>query len=353
LKSLHIIGSKAMGGAERWYARFLDALQRRGHAVHAAVRRDSELAVHHLRGIPTATLPMRTVWDPLSKWEVSRHVAKVDAPIVQTYMGRATRLTHLRAGRRVHVARLGGYYKLKGFRHAHAWVGNTRGLCDWLVENGFPHERVFHIYNFVEPARPVAQAEVDALRAQLKLAPEDCLLLVAGRFVEVKGHDVLLDAVARLPAEVRGRRLRVLLLGDGPLTEALQRQAGQLNIAERLVWCGWQQHPAAWFQLADLIVFPSRDQETFGNVILEGWSFGKPVVATAFRGAREIARHGSDCWVVPCEDAPALARGIQAVLADPALQEKMVAAGRLRLERDFGEEAIIGHYTQLYARLAG
>lgn len=353
MKSLHVIASKTMGGAERWFVRFLQAMQRRGHEVHAAVRPGSDLALHHLQDVPCATVPMRTGWDPLSRWEMSRHAARVDAPIVQTYMTRATRVTHLKpdAGR-VHIARLGGYYKLARFRHAHAWVGNTRALCDWMVQEGLPHQRVFHIYNFIDSPRLAEPKDMQALRTALKLSASDFVLLAAGRFVDFKGHAVLLDALARVPVEIGGRRVRVLLLGDGPLGEALHRQAHTLGIEERLVWCGWQQDPAPYYQIADLVVFPSREREPFGNVILDAWSFGKPLVVTAFRGAREVVRHGQDGYMVACEDPGALAKGIQAVAGDASLRTALAAAGRNRVERDFSEPVIVGQYTDLYTKLA-
>lgn len=352
IRSLHIIGSKTMGGAERWFIRFLQAMQKRGAPVEAAVRRDSELARHHLKQLPLHQLPMRTVWDPLSKYAVSRLIRRLQPPIVQTYMGRATRLTRLpRGGPIVHVSRLGGYYKLAGYRHAHAWIGNTRGLCDYLVANGMPARRVFHIYNFAEPARPVEAAALEALRRQWGLAAEDLLLMTPGRFVPVKGQRYLVEALARLPAEVGGRRLRLLMVGDGRLREELQRLARQLGVDGRIVWTGWQQDPAPWFHLADVVVLPSRDAETLGNVILEAWAYEKPLVVTAFRGAREIARHGEDSLVVPCDDAAALAEGIRVLLNDSRLQTELVAAGRRRLSHEFSEDVIMAQYRELYAAL--
>lgn len=354
IPSLHIIGSRDMGGAERWFTRFLYALQRTGAPVSALVRSGGDLATHHLQGIPTTQLPMRTVWDPLSRWQVSHHARASRAPIVQTYMGRASRLTHLTPGRgQVHVARLGGYYALHPFRHAHAWIGNTQGLCDWMIQGGLPASRVFHITNFADPAKAVAPAATAALRRQIEARPEDWLMVHPGRFVPVKGHATLLAALAALPREIAGRRPRLVLLGDGPLRGALEEQARQAGILERIVWAGWQQDPAPWLALADMIVFPSRDAETLGNVILEAWAYAKPLVCTAFRGAREIARHGEDAWVVPCDDAPALADGLRTVITDAALQAALVATGSRKVVESFGEAAIIGHYQALYARLAG
>lgn len=352
MKSLHIIGSKQMGGAERWFLRFLHALRARGHEVLAVVRRGSELDSGVLAGLPAAALPLRTVWDPLSRREVSRLIRAERPAIVQTYMGRATRLTHLRPdGGIVHVSRLGGYYKLDGYRHAHAWIANTRGLCDYLVQHGFPRERVFHVYNFAEPVPAIEPAALEALRARLALQPEDLLLLTPGRFVPVKGQRTLLDALARLPATLAGRRLRLAMLGDGPLAAELQQQARSAGIDDRIVWAGWQTDTAPWYALADLVVFPSREQETLGNVVLEAWAHGRPLVTTLFRGAREIATHGEDAWCVPCDDAAALAEGLRRVIVDEPLQLALVDGGRATLARNFSEPAVMSQYEALYRQL--
>lgn len=352
MKSLHILGSKDMGGAERWLTRFLPAMQRHGETVEAVVRRGSALDRHHLDGITTHRLAFRTTWDPISRAQVSRFIAAHDAPVVQTYMGRATRLTRLpRGGAKVHLARLGGYYKLDPFRHAHAWVGNTRGLCDWMIAGGLPATRVYHITNFADPARRVPPAALDALRTQLALQTDDWLMVTAGRLIDVKGHATLIEAMRRLPAELAGRRLRLAILGEGTLRESLETQARQAGIADRVHFAGWQHDPAPWFQLADMVVFPSRDAETLGNVILEAWAYKIPLVCTAFRGAREIAHHGEDAWVTPCDDAPAFADGLRCVMEDARLQATMVANGAQRIEGEFSESVVIDQYRALYAQL--
>lgn len=354
MKTLHLIGSKEMGGAERWFVRFLNAMQRRSQRVEAVVRRDSALARRHLAGIPFYELPLRTVWDPLSRVEVASVIARSDAAVVQTYMGRATRLTHVRPGRgKVHVARLGGYYRLEPLRHAHAWIGNTLGLCDWMVKGGLPASKVFHITNFAEPVQPLSDEARRALRRSAGIADDECMLMTAGRMTEVKGQCHLVEAFSRLPETLAGRRLRLVMLGDGELLPQLQAQARQLGVDQRIVWAGWQHEPAGWFDAADLVVFPSRDAETLGNVILEAWSHGRPLLTTAFRGAREIARHGVDAWLVPCDDALALARGVEAVLSDPSLQASLVEQGRKRIDEEFAEAVVIERYRSLYAGLAG
>ncbi len=352
-RSLHIVGSKTLGGAERFYLRLIEALKERGEDVRALVRRGSEVAAEVGSAIPTFQAPMRAVWDLPSRWEISRMVDRLKPDLVQTYMGRATRLTHLERtrSRPVHVARLGGYYKLDGYRHADAWIGNTRGVCDYMIRGGLPASRVFHIYNFIDSPTPLSEAERRRLRESLRI-PQDALVLVtAGRFVEVKGHEYLLDAFSRVPAEVHERPLWLVMVGDGLLREPLHRQARELQVNDRIAWTGWQTDPGKYYEIADLVVFPSLERETLGNVILEAWAHGRPLVTTEFAGALEIVRHGVDAWRVPCRDAKALADGIAMVLRDEHLAMALAEKGRSRVDREFGRAAIVDQYLALYDQL--
>ena len=352
--SLQMVGSKALGGAERWLMRFAAALDARAIPAEIAIRRGSGLDAHDFGRLPVHRLPFLTVWDPLSRHAVSTLIRRRRPDIVQTYMGRATRLARLAPrGGPVHVARLGGYYGLGPYRHAHAWIGNTRGLCDWMIAQGLPAERVYHIYNFADPPHPVAPDRVADCRRELGL-PDDAWVLVAlGRLVPVKGQSDLIEALARLPQEIAGRPLRLVLVRDGPLGGPLRRQAAQLGQDKRIAWAGWQTDPGPYLQMADLVVFPSLEEETLGNVILEAWSWSRPLVATRFRGARELARHGEDAWCVPCGDPLALALGIQEMLADDGLRSALARRGGERARRELGRDAILDQYLDLYRRLAG
>jgi glycosyltransferase involved in cell wall biosynthesis len=348
-----MVASKALGGAERWAIRFSLALAERGSPVDLAIRRGSGLDDLDYGSLQVHRLPFLTTWDPLSRDAVSRTIARVRPDIVQTYMGRATRLTHLSPSKGpVHLARLGGYYALGPFRHAHGWIGNTKQLCDWMVQNGLPADRVHHIYNFAEPVHPVAPERVAELRARHGVPDEARVMVALGRLVGFKGHRHLVDAMARLPETIEGRPLRLIIVGDGPLGPALHRQAIEVGQDKRILWTGWEKDPSAYLQMADLVVFPSLDEEPMGNVILEAWAWRKPLVTANFRGAREIVRHGEDGWTVPCADAIALAGGIREVLSDPTLMSGLAERGHGRVQRDFSRDAILDQYLALYRELA-
>jgi len=351
IRSVHIIGSRTGGGAERFFVRLVQALAEAGHPAHAITRPDSAVAQLLGTTVPQSHVAMRNVYDWLSRRAIRRITDTLKPDIVQTYMGRATRLTHLpRHGGPRHVARLGNYYKLDGYRHAHAWIGNTRGICDYLVQGGLPAARVYHVPNFVDPAEPADPEELARLRSGYGIPAHARVVLGIGRFTPIKGFLGLVRALAGLP-EIGGRPVYACLVGDGPQRQALEQETSRLGIAGRVRFAGWQSGPEAFFDLADVVAFPCRFDEPFGNVIIESWSHRRAVVATPSKGAQETSRHGETAWHAD-SDAPAdLARALATVLGDEALRGALAAAGHAALLRDYARPVIVARYAQTYQHI--
>jgi glycosyltransferase involved in cell wall biosynthesis len=351
--SLHILGSRQFGGADQFYVRLLRALSGAGHRVVAVNRRGSPVVkALEAEGIEQVHLPLANQWDAWSALRIRRLVAQHQPCIVQTYMGRATRLTRLPTTMRaVHIARLGGFYKIDGYyRHAHAWIGNTRGICDYLVQSGLPAERVFQIGNFVPEPSPLSAERLPMLRTTYQIPSDAFVLFALGRLIEKKGFDDLLNALAKLPTDHDGRPLILLIAGDGPLADPLRKLSCALGLEGRVRWVGWQQ-PDAFYALADLFVCPSR-HEPLGNVILEAWSYRLPVVSTATHGALELIEDERTGLPAPCGDAIALADRIRDALAIPSNDRRALGeSGHELLLRQFSREAVVKAYVELYNRL--
>jgi glycosyltransferase involved in cell wall biosynthesis len=352
ISSLHIIGGKKLGGAERFFVRLVNALARRGEAVEAVTVAGGEIDAAIDPHVPRHHAPLAGVLDLWSRLRIGQIVKQQAPAIVQTYMGRATRLTHLPPkGRSIHVARLGGYYDLKGYRHAHAWIGNTRGICDYLIREGLPSGRVFHIGNFADAAPRHTPEALAELRGKW-LIPEDALIVLGlGRLHPNKGFSDLLQAFAQLPSTLRGRPLHLAMVGDGPLRSELKAEAVQLGISGRVTWAGWQYEPSIWYQLADVFACSSR-HEPLGNVILEAWANSIPIVTTASEGPVELVTPEQDALLVPLTDPQRLAGSLrQALELDEAARKAMVDAGLAKLEASYSEAAIVAAYIDLYRKL--
>jgi glycosyltransferase involved in cell wall biosynthesis len=352
--SLHVLGSRQFGGADQFYVRLVLALRDAGWPVAAVNRAGSPVAAA-LRdaGVEQRHLPLANGWDLWTLLRMRRLLRRRAPCIVQTYMGRATRLTRVPADLPVvHVARLGGFYKIDGYyRHAHAWVGNTRAIADYLVSQGLPADRVCHIGNFVPDPRRYSDAERSERRRDLRL-PDGCRVLFAlGRLIEKKGFADLLAALARLPTAIDGRPWVMLIAGSGEEGGRLAQQARELGLADRVRWLGWQDPADPWYDLADLVIVPSR-HEPLGNVILEAWNHRRPVVSTQSDGARELIRHGDNGILVPCQAPAALADAIAATLAaGDAAQAALGEAGERELRARHGQAAVVSAYQALYGRL--
>ncbi len=354
IKALHLIGSKKIAGAERAFFSILESLQSIGVSVEAGVRRSGELASHAPAGLTVHELGMHTVWDPFSRWEIRRLIAARAPDIVQTHMGRATRLTRLRGRQRpLHIAQLCGHYAVKNFRHADHWLACTQWVADYLTRGGVPTSRIHLIPNFIPEPNPVSERQVETLRRSCEL-PEDALTVaVIGRLVPVKGVDVLLKAFARLPAEIDGRPPILIVAGDGPLRGELESLARRLEIDHRVRFIGWQRTPESVFALADVIAFPSHRHEGFGLVILEAWAARKPLMTTRALGPAEITSHGENALQVDCGDEAAMADALLTLLSDPALARRLALKGRETFDSTFSEGVVARRYKDLYEELLG
>ncbi len=353
VSSIHVLGSHQLGGADRFFIRLVEALQRAGHPSLAVIRADSPVAQVFSPEIEQVHLPMASKWDLYSRWRLTRLIRQRQPDVVQTYMGRATRLTRLPAGSRaLHVARLGGYYKIDGYyRHAHAWVGNTQDICDFLVKQGLPPQRVFYIGNFVPEPRQVSADEVRALRAHLALADNAFVIFALGRMVPKKGFRDLLEAFARLEPLLGGRPLELLIAGDGSQRESLEQTAHQLGVASRVHWAGWQNDTTPFFALGDVFVCPSR-HEPLGNVILEAWQHRLPVLSTRNEGAQSLVRDGENALLAPLADPAGLADALQRMLSmSTAQRERLADAGHATVMREHNEQAVVAAYLALYEKL--
>ena len=348
IHTMQVIGSARMGGAENFFLRLHRALNDSGIPSLAVTRHGSELA--ELVAAPGMTARMGNVFDPFSRWSLARAIKAHRPDIVQTWMGRATRLIHLKPQQRpAHVARLGGFYDPAQYRHAHALVGNTRGICDFLIGAGVPAAKVHHIGNFVQPTPSVAPDAVQQWRAQLGLGADDRVIFALGRLHVNKGFDTLITAFSELPAGVDAPHL--VIAGDGPLAEPLDRQIAQSPAAARIHRVGWQQQTDALFAMADLFVCPSR-HEPLGNVILEAWGHGLPVLSTMSDGALELITPDENGVLIPIDAPETMAAAISELLRLPKDQlRRLGQAGRAELRRHHSQEVVVAQYATLYRKL--
>jgi len=166
-----------------------------------------------------------------------------------------------------------------------------------------------------------------------------------GRHEPRKGLAVLLEAMARLPADVR-----LWVAGDGPETCMLQQQT---SADTRVEWLGRidDDELARRLRGADVFCAPSLYGESFGVVLLEAMAAQTPIVASDLPGYRNVARRGQDALLVEPGDARALAEALGRLLEQPTLSETLVASGEARAA-EFSMDRLAERYLDFYDSLA-
>ena len=170
-------------------------------------------------------------------------------------------------------------------------------------------------------------------------------IFFVGRHEPRKGLAVLLEAMKRLPPEVR-----LWVGGDGPETAALrQRTRGD----DRIEWLGAidDDEKARRLRGADVFCAPSLYGESFGVVLLEAMAAHTPIVATDLPGYANVARAGTDAVLVPEDDPEVLADALRSVLADTRLAERLAVAGEARAAA-FAMDRLAERYVELYDQVA-
>ena len=348
MRVVQFIGSKALGGAENFFARLCNTLTSEKFNQTALLARGSLIGAK--LSIETKHVPILSVGDPLSKLLVKRSLSDLRPDIVQTWMGRATRLTP-RKRDYVQVARLGGYYNLDQYRHCDYWIGNTKGICDYMVRGGLPVDRVVHISNFVEPQEFSRSTSRNALLSELGLASGQRILLAVGRLHENKGFDTLIRAFAISKSEGAATAdLQLVIAGAGPLELELKALAKELGVDNYISWLGWRSDVPFLLSAADLFVCPSR-HEPLGNVILEAWAQKVPVITTASDGALELCASSQAAVITPVDDATTLSGAlVNWATCSTAEYSQMVEAGFAQLQGLYSPEVIVKQYHELYAQ---
>ena len=221
----------------------------------------------------------------------------------------------------------------------------SRDLSRIAGELGVRETRRRYIPNGVDLER-FHPGDPAALRARFGLPEKACVYVCVGYFLPVKGHAVLVKAFARL-LEKRPDAVLVLA-GDGPLLEEVRAQVGAAGIAERVRFLGAVDHVSAgeWLRASDVLVLPSFNEGT-PLVTLEALACGKPVVATAVGGTREVVSDERFGLLVPPGDDEALAHAM-----DEARRRAWDVATLRARAADYSWPCIVDQICDLYAEIS-
>lgn len=356
----------AYGGAETQLVRLATRLKQRGWTVAVASMLPPTAYADLLesQGIPVYELHMRRkVPDPRALIRLAAIVRRMRPTIVHAYMVHANllaRICRLLSPMPVLICSArniteGGYWREWAYRVTDPLCDVTTQVCSagaerYVQRRLTPAHKMLYIPNGIDTNAFTPNSSVRAeMRAQMNI--EDLFVwLTVGRLEPQKDYPNLLQAFQQVVSDPP-LPLRLLIVGQGPLRQEIERQIIALGIERFVELLGVRTDIAALLNAADAFVLTSA-WEGMSNALLEAAATALPIVATSVGGNPEIVLEGQTGFLVPPQDPDALANAMRRLMEMPKPERlAMGQAGRQHIVENFDIERVVDRWEELYLEL--
>jgi len=254
-----------------------------------------------------------------------------------------------------HGVRLGTAVRNRWMKRADAFVAMSRAIEDEMRVAGIDPARIHRIPHGVDLARfrPASVEERAALRARLGVPAADTVLTFTGRLLRGKGLETLLAVFTELAARHAGLHLMIVGSGAGQtlsIEDVLRAQVQSAGLSARVTFTGRVDNVDDWLRASDVFAFPS-EFEALGISLVEAAACGLPCVASRTGGIVDVVDHDVTGLLHEPGDKAGLTAGIERLLADRPLRDRLARAARDRAEREYDWTRSVERYRQLFGGL--
>jgi glycosyltransferase involved in cell wall biosynthesis len=360
LSIVHTESSLGWGGQEIRILSESQGLMRRGHDVKLLCAPQSRIHAESPNwGVPAIALPIERK-RPVGLGALFTWFGANTADIVNTHSSTDSWLAALALialGRPVRVVRTrhisapvprGPLSRWLYMRAAAHVVTTGEALKRQLVErNGFRPNRIESVPTGIDAGR-FRPGERMAMRARFGLPQDKTLVGIVATLRSWKGHATLLEAMTRLPGQIE-----LVIVGDGPQREALEKKVAQLGLRGRVRMQGQQADVLPWLRALDIFALPSYANEGVPQALVQAMLAELPCVTTAVGGIPELAEHERTALLVPPKDAAALAAAVERLAGNEGLRRELGEAARKHCVEGYSYERMLERMEAIYRNVAG
>ncbi len=318
VKIFNAMFSKVNGGLEQVFLNYIPALTGQGNHVIPVIHPKAEI----LNSCPNDNLRLIHNFnqhDPLAIYRLRKliQIEKPDCIITHSY--RAAYLFNKTKTKvpKIAVCHVRGNYNFG----ADAIIAITEKMRQDIINSGVSANTVFTVPNMIHIPEELTYK-----------APKDGNIPVIGacaRFVEIKGIDVFINALAELKR--RNIAFKARIAGDGKEKEGYVNLIKQHNLQDEVTLLGWIEDKHSFYESLDIFCLPSRE-EAFGLVVLESMLHSLPMVLTHLSGPIEIIGESESALFVPSEDSVRMADGLQQIIQNKQLANSLASKAFQRVQ---------------------
>lgn len=213
-----------------------------------------------------------------------------------------------------------------------------------LVQNNIPSDKVFVVENGVEITHDNA-LDSHQLKKELNIDNDTFVILNVGRLSKQKAQADLITAASHL--KQFSEKFVLLIVGEGPLSCALNDQMKQLDLEQQVKLLGYREDIKALLSIADVFALPSLD-EGMPMALLEAASASVPIVTTLVGDISKLIIDGETGIVIPFEKPELLADAIKKIWNNPEKAENIASAARKRMAERYSNQVMGEKYSKLY-----
>jgi glycosyltransferase involved in cell wall biosynthesis len=303
-------------------------------------------------------------FDPQVIPALRRIVAKESPDVIQTHMIKSHFLVKLAGLGKQYpwVAYHHGYtttdLKMRAYNRLNHWslpsaarvITVCQAFANQLSRAGVRADRITVCHNSVVAPACVPSEERQTLKHRLGITGGELVVLSVGRLSREKGYSDLLNAIALLRELDSELKFKLVIAGEGPERERLERAAHRSRLSARVLFIGHVEDITPYYAIADTLALPSHSEGS-PNVLLEAMAAGVPVVATNVGGVPEIAIAEKSALLVPPREPRLFAAALHRLLTTPELAQTLSANAKVRVETHFSPESHAQSLIRIYQEL--
>jgi glycosyltransferase involved in cell wall biosynthesis len=344
MRIVNIILSSQNGGSEQVFIDYLMVLKKLNHQLLAITKEDAPFQDKVLElGIELKKIKNNFgYFDLFAVNKIRKILKEFKADAVIAHVGRSMILVRKAIGKNKNIKLIAVNHSANVKRSIGSDIilSVNRKVFYRTIDLGQPQNKSFVMYNAIDLKDAINNVSETNLQNK-----KEIVIGIMGRFDKSKGFDVVLKALKNLE-KISDKKFILKIAGSGKEEAHLKALNKELNLEDKVEFCGWVKDKKSFFESIDVFCMSSIGSpgETFGLVLLEAIKYRKVIVTTACEGPSEVIRDKIDGLLIELEPLDNLderiAEAIKTAVSDENLRNKMIENSFARMKENFSYEAL-------------